>query len=356
MKKSLIALAVLAAAGAVSAQTVTLSGKLRFAYEATSVTTNTAKVAVDAVVGNGSFAGTPAVAAVPVGTVDANGLRITDGDFVLTAVEDLGAGMKATASMAVQSRGRDTAVAGRDASLTVSGGFGSVLIGSIESGNGILGLGGAGSPGMYGLDGSAALAAASNVDILRYYTPAMSGFTGYVSLIDATAAVTATNFNGQTLGMDSTALTQDATQLGMTYAAGPIAAAADFTSYGLNAVAAGADSRLRVSGSYDLGVAKLGLGYEKRNMTAANTDQADLLVGVAVPMGATTFGLNYARRTGDDATKFAQAATGVDLAVKYDLSKRTYLAFAYQNVTAGAAAGVAQDTAKKYRVQLSHAF
>jgi predicted porin len=356
MKKSLIALAVLATAGTAFAQsTVTLSGKLRFAYESTSVTTNTAKGLVAAVPANGLFAGTNAVAAVPVGTVDSNGLRVTDGDFVLTAVEDLGSGMKAVASMAVQSRGRDTAVAGRDASLTVSGGFGSVLIGSIESGNGILTLGGAGSPGMYGLDGSAALAAASNVDILRYYTPNMSGFTGYVSLIDTTAAVTAANFNGQTLGMGSTALTQDATQLGVTYAAGPIAAAADYTNYGLNAVAAGADTRLRMSGSYDLGVAKLGLGYEKRNMTTANTNSADLLMGVAVPMGATTFGINYARRTGD-AAAFAQAATGVDLGVKYDLSKRTYVALAYQKVTANAAAGITQDNNSKYRVQLSHAF
>lgn len=340
MKKSLIALAVLATAGTAFAQTVTLSGKLAFAYESTS-----AKVGATGV------------------TTDANGLKVTDGNFTLTAVEDLGAGMKMTAKMEVLSRGRDTTISGRDASLTLSGGFGSVLIGAIESGNGILGLGGAGGPGMYGLDGSAVLSAASNVDILRYYTPTMSGFTGYVSLIDATAAVVATpavpggsfNVAGQSLGMDSTATTQDATQIGATYAGGPIAAAADYTSYGLNAVTVGADDRFRISGSYDLGVAKLGMGYEKRKSNAAtNNGASDLLVGVAVPMGATTFGLNYARRSADGV---AQDATGYDLAVKYDLSKRTYVAFAYQNVTAGAAlATAAQDTAKKYRVQLMHAF
>lgn len=332
MKKSLIALAVLTAAGAASAQsTVSLTGKLRFAYESTTSTVGATGV-----------------------STDANGLRVTDGDFGLTAVEDLGGGMKATANMAVQSRGRDTAIAGRDASLTVAGGFGSVLIGSIESANGILGLGGAGSPGMYGLDGSATLSAASNVDILRYYTPNMSGFTGYVSLIDATAAVTVANPTGQSLGMGSTATTQDATQIGLTFAAGAVAAAADYTKYGLNAVAAGADNRLRMSGSYDLGVAKLGAGYEKRKSTAAaNNGASDLLVGVAVPMGATTFGLNYARRTVDGVD---QNASGYDIGVKYDLSKRTYVAFAYQNVTAGAAAGVTADTAKKYRVQLAHSF
>jgi len=321
MKKTLIALAVLATAGTSFAQsTVTLSGKLRFAYESTSAT----------------------VANV---TTDANGLKVTDGNFTLVAVEDLGAGMKMTASMDVQSRGRDTAISGRDASLTLSGGFGAVLIGAIESGNGILGLGGAGSPGMYGLDGSATLAGAGNVDILRYYTPSMSGFTGYVSVLDTTVGG---------LGMESTAAKQDATQIGVTYAAGAVAAAADYTNYGLNAVAVGADNRLRMSGSYDLGVAKLGLGYEKRKSTAAtNNGASDLLLGVAVPMGATTFGINYARRSVDGVD---QNASGYDLGVKYDLSKRTYVAFAYQNVTAGAAAGVSQDTAKKYRVQLSHAF
>lgn len=326
MKKSLIALAVLATAGTAFAQsTVTLSGKLRFAYEATSN-----KVGATGV------------------TTDANGLRVTDGNFTLVAVEDLGAGMKMVASMDVQSRGRDTAVAGRDASLTLSGGFGAVLIGAIEAGNGILGLGGAGSPGMYGLDGSATLAAAGNVDILRYYTPNMSGFTGYVSLIDTTAVA------ANSLGMGSTAPTQDATQLGMTYAAGPIAAAADYTNYGLNAVVVGADDRLRMSGSYDLGMAKLGLGYEKRkNTLTVNNGTTEWVMGVAVPLGKTTVGLNYARRSVDGV---AQDANGYDLGVKYDLSKRTYVALAYQNVTAGAAAGVSQDTAKKYRIQLSHAF
>ncbi|MDP3886459.1 porin [Hydrogenophaga sp.] len=319
MKKSLIALAVLATAGTAFAQSsVTLSGKLRFAYEATEAET----------------AGV---------TAKTNGLRVTDGNFTLTAVEDLGSGLKMTASMDVQSRGRDTAIAGRDASLTLSGGFGSVMIGAIEAGNGIIGLGGAGSPGMYGLDGSATLAAAGNTDILRYTSPDMSGFKAYVSLLDATTAG----------GMESTAATQDAAQIGVTYAGGPIAAAADYVAWNNNAAAAASiDNRLRMSGSYDLGMAKLGLGYEVRNY-GNNIDHKELLVGVAAPFGPVTVGLNYATRKVDGV---AQDASGWDFGVKYDLSKRTYLAFAYQDVEAGAAAGVAQDSVKKYRVQLSHAF
>lgn len=324
MKKSLIALAVLATAGTAFAQsTVTLSGKLRFAYEDASATS-----------------------ALGVKT-DKNGLRITDGNFTLTAVEDLGSGMKMTASMDVQSRGRDTAIAGRDASLTLSGGFGAVMIASMEAPNGILGLGGAGAP-VYGLDNGTVLAAAGNTDILRYYTPKMAGFVGYVSLLDTTAVV-------ETLGMDSTALTQDSTQIGVTYAGGPIAAAADFVSWSQNSAPAGSiDNRLRMSGSYDLGMAKLGLGYEKREMRVAINDGAsDIVLGVAVPMGATTFGLNYGRRSVDG---LSQKGTGIDLGVKYDLSKRTYLAAHYQKNKAAAAAGATQATDNKFRIQLSHAF
>jgi len=331
MKKSLIALAVLATAGTAFAQsTVNLSGKLRFAYEKSTKTTATTGA-----------------------TADTNGLRVTDGNFTLKAVEDLGGGMKMAASMDVQSRGRTTGVSGRDASLTLSGGFGDVLIGAVEDGNGIIGLGGAGAP-VYGLDNGVSLADVSNVDILRYTTPAMSGFKGYVAFFDSNGTAAGGAGAG---GMQDTSLTQDATQLGLTYGAGPVAVAADYTNFGLNAVLAtapGLDNRFRLSGSYDLGVAKLGLGYEKRKTTAAtNNGSADWLLGVSVPFGATTVGLNYARSTVDGV---AQNATGLDFGVKYDLSKRTYVAFQYQDDTATAAAGVIQAETKKYRVQLSHAF
>jgi len=184
----------------------------------------------------------------------------------------------------------------------------------------------------------------------------MSGFKGYVSLIDGNGTAGATAGAGAG-GMQSAGLSQDATQVGLTYGAGPVAIAADYTSYGLNAVPAatpGADNRLRLSGSYNLGVAKLGLGYENRKSTAAaNNGSHDWLIGVSAPLGATTVGLNYARRSVDGVN---QDASGLDLGVKYDLSKRTYVAFHYQKDTAGAAAGVIQGEIKKYRVQLSHAF
>ena len=319
MKKTLIALAAVAVSSAAFAQsTVTLSGKLRFAYEATDATTAGVKA-------------------------KANGLRVTDGDFVLTATEDLGGGLKMTADMAVQSRGRDTGIAGRDAKLVLSGGFGSVMIGSIEAGNGIIGLGGAGAP-VYGMDGSV-IAGAGNVDILRYTSPKMSGFAVYGSLVDAT----------QVLGMEAAAATQDATQIGMTYGAGPLAVAADFTNYGRNAVAGTvADDRFRISAAYDLGMAKVGFGYQKADTTALiNNSTKQMIMGVSVPMGAVTLGLNYATSKADGQVK----VKGYDLGAKYDLSKRTYVAFHYQNVDnrAGNTINATSDN-NKYRIQLAHSF
>ena len=157
MKKTLIALAAVAVTSTAMAQ-VTLSGKLAYGWETAS---NAA------------------------GATTNKGLKVTDGHFTLGASEDLGGGMKIASSMEMLSRGRGTDVSARNASLTVTGGFGGVTIGAIEAGNGIIGLGGAGAPTI-GLDGNAAtgiganlgvLSEASNVDIIAYTLPVGYGVT-----------------------------------------------------------------------------------------------------------------------------------------------------------------------------------
>lgn len=324
MKKSLVALAALALVGAASAQSVSVSGKLGFAY----TTSEAAGVA-------------PA---------KANGLGVTDGDFVLAASEDLGAGLKITASMAVQSRGRDTAIKGRDASLTLDGGFGSVMIGAIELGNGIIGLGGADAPTM-GLDGATGLGGISravlsdvmNADVLMYTSPSMGGFTVAAAVLDAPTAG----------GMQSAAVTQDATLIGVNYARGQYAVAADYTNFGLNAVPAatpGLDNRLRASVSYDFGVAKLGFGYENLKTTAATDNgETQYLLGVSAPVGkALTVGLNYVRNT-KDADNTIKA---YELGANYALSKRTGVQAAYQSISEDTVDG----RATAFRVRLLHSF
>jgi len=321
MKKSLVALAVMALAGAASAQ-VSVSGKFGFAYE------------------SGQTAG-----------VSKSGLGQTDGNVTFSATEDLGGGMKAGASIDIRARGRGAvagSVDGRDASVFVSGGFGTVTMGAIELGNGIIGLGGADAPTI-GLDG-AGIAAPINADVMLYTSPEISGFTVSAAILD--------NSMGQ-YGMQSTAANYSGTLLGVGYAAGPVAVSADFTNFNWNAQvsapAALMDSRTRISGSYDLGVAKVGLGYESLKLSSstagvASVNQTETIFGVSAPLGkAITIGANITRSKVDNV---ANGTSGTDLGLQYNLSKRTNVQIGYQRVAVDNAATDTTNT----RVRLMHSF
>jgi len=345
MKKTLIALAAVAATGAAFAQSsVTLSGKFAVAY--TSSESNKG--------------------------VKSSGLGVTDGDVVFAAVEDLGGGMKAGASLAVKVRGRDNKVSaasnqdpvvvdkdgkdavisltnagsnvlgGRDASVYLSGGFGTVTLGSIELGNGIIGLASAGAP-VIGQDTGVTLDAAANADILLYSSPAIvPGLTARAAVVDSIG-------NPGAAGMQAAAAEMDGTLLGVNYSAGALAVAADYTMFGQNAAAAtSADTRTRVSGSYDLGSFKLGAGFQAKEAFNGTKD-TQYMVGVSVPMGAYTAGLTYAAKDSDDNTK---DATGYEFGVQYAFSKRTALQVAYRNLNVKGATPADTDL----RVRLMHSF
>jgi predicted porin len=335
MKKTLIAMAAVAVAGVASAQ-VTLSGKLAFGYQ----DAHTSKEAA----GTGDAAKAK----------DVSGLTVTDGHFTMSGSEDLGGGLSAAASMEVLSRGRGTDISGRNASLTVKGGFGSVTIGAVEAGNGIMGLGQAGAPGM-GLDGKV-LEKAANVDILKYDLPAIVDGLGLsISVVDTTGSTT-----GRSAGY--------AQIIGATYSVGALSIAADHSDFRnesdveaaagtyypaadavdgedadldaydatdvlpsgaqihTTAVAAynARDARTRISLSYDLGVAKVGYGRQTLSYdTKSNNDQVQTTMGVSVPMGDLTLGF----ATGKQTVAGKKDKKGVDMGVKYTLSKRTTVDF-----------------------------
>ncbi|UFS56196.1 porin [Comamonadaceae bacterium M7527] len=318
MKKTLIALATVAVAGAASAQ-VTLSGKLAYGWE---------------------------TASNPAGVTTSKGLKVTDGNFTLAATEDLGGGLKMAAKMDIQSRGRGTDIAGRDASLTLTGGFGALTIGAVEAANGILDLGGAGAP-VIGLDDNnpvligtvtaatqnkAVLDSATNVDVLAYALPVGNGLTLTVKRTDANKTGEGSN-PGTTYGAE--------------YAAGALSAKLDRTSAALV-------KRTRVSASYDLGMATIGYGYQTVKATTdglasvgAGTNK-QTLVGVAVPMDAWTFGVNYGTNKN---TTTGLDNKGTDLGVSYALSKRTTFYVQNQRVKVGTNAA-----SKTTRVKLMHTF
>ena len=339
MKKTLIALATLAAvSGTAFAQSsVTLSGAYGVGFQKS--------------------------------TANVKGMKTTDGSLAVAATEDLGGGLKVTAKVAMDLQGRgQTTPASTDASLTVAGGFGSVLIGSIEAGNGIIGNGMGGAPVSLpsGADGLV-LSAAGNVDIVKWTAPAMNGFTVSASMTDIAG-------EGSATGSKSSGL-------GLAYSAGAFNASADLTNYANTNVSAvpvsytlsstdgtnttyttvaataaksGADQRVRLSASYDLGMIKLGAGYQ----TIAYNDNAknkQTVVGFSVPMGALTLGAAVANNNQVmGAGQTLSQKKVVVYGATYALSKRTSFNLSAANApTKGLAASAVES---QYRFKMLHAF
>jgi predicted porin len=296
MKKTLVALAVLAAAGSSFAQ-VTITGKLGFGAQRDPVN---------------------ATAAAP--TADPKqGLIMTDGNITFATSEDLGGGWKAGTSMELRVRGRDDNTAGggwtRDARVTLTTPFGLITAGSYEAPSALLNAF-AGAPvelstnadGNAGSNTSVPLSARANIDAISLSAPigpvVLTGLYGEAGRGTAGLAAAPTDVPqaGNQSGI-AFAL------LAATYRAGPVVVAVDYTNYSAKKATIAltgvtiyntADvqkfydglDRVRVWGTYDFGMAKVGLGYQ--NVTHNAADQ--FAAGVSVPMGAVTFGLTYASR------------------------------------------------------------
>ena len=350
MKKTLIAMAAVAVAGVASAQTIT--GEYGFGWVSDKAATKNNGAAV---------AGTKK-----------SGLAQTDGSISISATEDLGGGMSLSGSTTVDLKGR-TSVNAENASLTVSGGFGSVTLGSVEAGNGILGLGGAGAAGR-GLDNGTALDGGTNGDMLKYTTPElMTGMTASITRFEAgtgagdgAAQVTVVGVNfasgALTVAADTSNYAQPAAKAittaltglcsdGSTPAAGTACAAGTTvitngvaTATEAEVLAKQADQRQRISFSYDLGMAKVGYGYQKKSYNGTGKDNTQTVMGVNVPAGALSIGVAMSTNQTDGSAK----TKGSDFSVNYALSKRTSLNFSNMRVKADG--GVA-DTFQRLRLK-----
>ena len=322
MKKSLIALAALAAVTAASAQsTVTLSGS----------------VALGLLV-NGT---TKALQTTNVGGLDGS----TSNMFVFTATEDLGAGLKATAVIQNRVNEFNADRASGDYFINVSGGFGQVRLGKFTFN----------SNSAYNpfftrtvsrTDGNAQAGLANNN--IQYSTPAFSGLT-------ATVLYTAEQSSTGTAGMGAKVV----------YAAGPLAVQLA-TSTAPNGTATGTEARVDSLGvSYDLGAAKLFMTTYDQKAGVSNSLGAGVAtvngvnnvalaaekgnsIGISVPMGALTLkaGLidKKVNNLVDDRSSFG---------AEYALSKRTTLIAELGNAKA-AVTGANKRT--NYFVGAQHTF
>jgi Gram-negative porin len=315
MKKTLLALAVLAASGAAFAQSATLSGSYVFGYQST-------KVAGVTTAGFGTD--TAAIA--------------------LTATEDLGGGLKATAKVSLGNMMRDGAGTGEDAFVSLSGGFGTVSMGTVETDDG-LARARDGVPGI-GLDGKVH-AGNPPIDYISFTSSQLApGLTAGVSYVDRGTAGT----SGLAAGTTGVAAAQPSITGNVSYKAGPIDARFDVTSWtrqgAADVTSNTTKNRFRVSGNYNFGVASLGLGYSSLKRTTGTTAK-ETVIGLWAPVGAVSVGMQYESMT-DKGVK----TTGTDFGAKYSLSKRTFVHAGYaQWKTDGAA-----TTNNSFRVLVGHSF
>jgi predicted porin len=324
MKKTLIALAVLAVSGAAMAQSsVTLYGIADIWVGSTKSGVNAKS---ETQVGSGGF----------------NGSR-----FGLKGSEDLGGGLKAVFKLEQGfdiSNGTQSvpgSAFGRQAFVGLEGGFGSVTLGNVWSAmDDVIGAGnggfdsGAFSP-LYSMTGSVHSTYQDRPrNAIKYATPNFGGFTAVVAY-----------------GLDENpAVKQDIVDFNVAYGAGPLGVSVAYQVKNNTT-----DTELLLlNGSYDLGVAKLLATYGQVE-TGANKSR-DYQFGVDVPLSsALTLSGSFAQ-TRDNAALGDGKRTGYGIAAKYSLSKRTFTYAGLRNVDAKNSAGTKIGKENIYAVGVQHNF
>ncbi|MDR3368275.1 porin [Rhodoferax sp.] len=325
MKKSLIALAVLAASGASFAQsTVSVYGIL------------------DAWMGVNKAANGVSTTMVGSGGVDGDrwGLKGSEdlggglkADFVLEqgfsidtgAADTIGAtdfGVNGKAGSAVSS------AFARYSAVGFSGGFGEVKLGKYSTAydmveNGANGVFNSALSAEKATWKSGATYNWNPANGIYYATPEMGGFSAAVSYAlgeNKTSNVGAGNI----------------TAFNVKYAQGPIMASLGYQEEKADGNAT-ANKFGQINGSYDFGMAKLQLAYGTADVTAAvQTKTSEYEIGVTAPVStALAVSANYAYSKDDDnAVATGVKRSGIGLGAAYSLSKRTFVYGGYRAETA----------------------
>ncbi len=293
MKKTLIALAVLAASGASFAQ-VSITGEYAYGWNTSNSSTG----------------------------VEKSGLGVDTSFVKFAASEDLGGGLKAAAEMSLDGFARGTATGG-DNALTLTGGFGRIKLANDKGADYLSTVIG----GIAGLDGKVYGARTIN-DSVAYTSPSFGGLTFGLSHTE--------NASGAGLGVGSASNNdQRSNSLSVSYAAGPLAATAALTSWDNQSTEAAAPNnaktRVRAKGSYNFGAFTLGAGVVQVQRNKGTTTES--ILAVTAPLGALTLGFDLGSSKRDDSGTAANDITksGYGLKAVYALSKRTSLVGAYTN-------------------------
>ncbi len=278
-------------------------------------------------------------------------------------VEDLGGGLKAQAFYAFDPRANinnsASAVGRHEAYVGVSGGFGNLRLGSINTAslqaNGAGNVFGTATGGAYTETQTNVGSAVRFNNSLRYDTPAFNGFAASVTYAPGNKDAT------------SGGAAPEVTDLGLSYANGPLSiqfssltrseyvaqaeVAATAGSAGSAAVTAGVKNTFNSLGvNYAVGNAKLFAAYGKGDKSGtSNVDTEVNRVGATYTMGAVTLLGQYS--TAQLGTAAKRKATG--LRADYALSKRTFAYVGYEAYDSGATSANKRNTAM---VGVRHSF
>jgi Gram-negative porin len=300
MKKTLIALAVLAASGAAMAQsTVTISGVLAYGWQNSGGTKGTTR---------------------------------TDGNVNFSAVEDLGGGLKATATAGIDLANRGQFAAGRNWTLGLSGDFGSLSMGTANA-NLSSRLGDAGGTialdknidDIYGSD--------VNLQVVNYTAPKFGNLT---------VGITWNGAAGSALSDTAAAVAPGK----ITSASGDIAASYAIDGGNVVLTYRPEDRRVRYGVNYTLSGVSFGAhmvpeytAYSTGSVVAAQTE-----FEAWMPLGALTIGAQTGKR---------DTAKGTTFGAKYALSKRTSVTASFGKINTGSQTSAA---ATQQRIKLQHSF
>ena len=323
MKKSLIALAVLATTGAAMAQSnVTLYGR------------------IDTSVGSNKVNG--------VSTTQLFSGNLTSTRWGLRGSEDLGGGLKAIFGLEQgfdSSNGTQAAGSAFDRMSIVglSGGFGTLKLGRHDT----------------SFDDIRDLSISSNLWDSEF-TPTKIAYTAGVADYSSRASnqirYESPSFGGFSLGasygLDEDATVKaDTTAFNLRYKAGNLD-----VGFGYQDQKANNRKYSTIGAAYNFGVARLSAGFNRAEIR--NGNEADgFAIGVNVPVGALDFSVGYAYSKAEN-TAGATAAKGTALSagVTYAMSKRTRLYGAFLDGEVENGAGVKTLDRRMYSVGVRHDF
>ena len=257
----------------------------------------------------------------------ANGMGVTDADIYWASSEDLDGGGKLVVNLALDLSAASTAygagaiVGDHTLSYTSASGV-KIVAGSVRAGDYLSGgIASAGSGYNQTFDGGL-FTTRSNKDQITVTLPVGEGITMSLQHREAgTGAGAGAASNGATV-----TAARDAT-VGLKYAAGPLVVAGDYRVIdGTSLTSTTLGSSLnRASASYDLGVAKIGAGYQTTVYGYGNS-QTDTLAGITVPVSSVlSLGaqMGYRAKSGNSTSALNTTMMGTIYSASYTLSKRT---------------------------------